>query len=144
MKALFAILVLLSCGLAAAKPLAEEDDFALLQGVWHGTGQAAPFTLVFCGDALIGIVGEHPLLDAQTSRYRAAYGGIDIDREEGVQLGIYRVEGDVLTLMLADVGTPRPLSLDVPNVERAGTTDLTGRPIRLPRTQRRYMFERQR
>ena len=67
-------------------------------------------------------------LEPVTSRFRLSRrrGEIDIRRTDGMQRGLYDLDGDVLTLSLADVNRPRPKSLT------------SGKN----RQQRRYVFKR--
>jgi hypothetical protein len=126
--------------LAGGEPT--RDDHAAIQGIWRGTGRNERFTLIFCGDVLIGMVGNHPLLGAKESGFRLADGEIDFDRIDGLQRGRYVLEGDMLTLLLSDVNLPRPESLDVPKAQQGVAHH--DRAKRKGPTQHRYIFERAR
>jgi hypothetical protein len=130
--------LLLVAVLAGSEPT--RDDHVAVQGIWRGTGRNERFTLVFCGDVLIGMVGNHPLLGAKESGFRLADGEIDFDRIDGLQRGRYVLEGDQLTLLLSDVNLPRPESLDVAQPQQGVARH--DRAKRDPPTQHRYLFER--
>lgn len=80
------VLVLaLAGGISQIDP-SSRNDKAAIQGIWYGTGLDERYTLIFCGDVLIGMVGNHPLVGTKQSSFRLHDGSIDIDREEGLQL----------------------------------------------------------
>ena len=104
------------------------NDQRSIQGLWQGTGGDAQYRLSFRGEMLVASVGSSPALEPVTSRFRLSQrrGEIDIQRTDGMQRGLYDLDGDVLTLSLADVNRPRPKSLT------------SGKN----RQQRRYVFKR--
>jgi len=106
-------------------------DQTEIQGVWNETSPAQRYSLIFCGDVLMGAHNSDVLTDAKLSTFRinAQAGTIDIDREEGVQLGRYKIDGDTLTLVLANVNKPRPASVEpAPVVPRARAAAKKDRP----------------
>ncbi len=115
-----------------------------IQGTWTGTGRTTPYTAVFCFDVLAMRVGTDPILETQESRFqvRAAVGEIDIMRNDGIQLGLYSIEDDRLTIMLADVNLPRPESLDFPVAKPTRFPMRIDRRNWTPPTQQQYVFER--
>jgi hypothetical protein len=116
----------LSLIVAGSMCQAQQPDEVAIQGVWRNTApREKRYLLVFCGDSLIGL---NVLLGAQESTFRIDQGRrtIDIDRAEGLQLGVYALKGDELKLTLADVNEPRP------NTREARGYNKTG-----------YVFERQ-
>ena len=117
-----------------------------LQGTWQGTGRHANYSLLFCEDILAGRVGTNPILEPMESHFSASQkqGTIDIQRDDGLQLGRYAIEGDTLTLMLADVNLPRPESIVYPIVKLAGLPVVIDRTTRRLPTQQRYVFDRAR
>src|SRR6476646_8849740 len=102
---------ILAIALIGAEP--ETNDHARIQGIWRGTERHERFRLIFCGDVLIGTVGNHPLTGNMESGFRVADGQIDIERADGWQRGRYQLDGDTLTLLLANVNRPRPESIDL-------------------------------
>lgn len=119
-------------------------DGSDLQGNWQGTGRDARYSAAFCFDVLAMRVGTDPILELRESRFRVdqEQGTLDIERSDGLQLGRYAIEGDTLTIMLADVNLPRPESIDFPIVKPTGRTIVIDRKNWTPRTQQRYIFER--
>jgi hypothetical protein len=89
------------------------DDPRAIQGRWQGTGAHESYSLSIQGEMLVIGLGNSPLLEPVASRFELAprSGQIDIQRSEGTQLGLYDLNGDELTLNLADVNRPRPTSL---------------------------------
>jgi hypothetical protein len=143
MKALVAMAIAASlCGTCAADD-ARADARSAIQGIWRGTGRDESYTLVFCGDVLIGMVGTDPLVGNKESGFRVDIGTIDIQRAEGLQMGCYAIDGDTLTLVLVDVNRPRPNSIGVVPAKPTATPPRIDRKNRTPPTQRRYVFERQ-
>jgi hypothetical protein len=126
---------ILAVVLLGADPAA--DDHAAIQGIWRGTGRHERFTLIFCGDVLIGTVGNHPANGNKESGFHLANGEIDIERSDGLQLGRYLLEGDKLTLLLANVEQPRPVTIDPPPRQPDGK-------FHPPLNERRYVFTRTR
>ena len=129
---------------AVAVWLALPNDVRAIQGRWYGTGRDARFSLTFRGKTLVGKVGTDPIVPPMTCTFQLAprEGHIDIFRDDGVQRGLYLLEGDKLTMMLADVNLPRPSSLDFPGVKPAKTPIVIERKTWKPATQSRYVFER--
>ncbi len=81
---------------------------AAVQGAWHARGvRRDHLWLVFCGDGLYGINSKVGLQES-TYRLNPDAGTIDIQRDDGLQLGIYWLVDDTLTMMLGDVNGPRP------------------------------------
>jgi hypothetical protein len=117
-----------------------------VQGAWKGTGRDARFTLVFCEDILAIRVGTDPILETRESHFsvNSEHGTIDIVRDEGLQLGRYSIDGDKLTMMLADVNLPRAASLDFPAARPGKAPFVFDRKAWKPPTQSRYVFERER
>jgi hypothetical protein len=115
-----------------------------IQGTWRSTGLDTRYTLAFCGDILEGRVGTDPILAPMLSRFcvDADEGTIDIVRDNGLQLGRFAIEGNKLILMLADVGRPRPRSINSPIIKPASAPVQIDRRKRTPPTQTRYVFER--
>jgi hypothetical protein len=113
--AIFAALVMLWSGTEGAEqPSGLAGDDVAIQGTWRGTGRSERFTLVFRGDVLMGRVGTDPIVAPMVSHFRLdqANGTIDIERQDGMQLGRFSITGDTLTLTLADVGRFRPKTLE--------------------------------
>src|SRR4051794_14369111 len=100
--------------IAIANAIGQSD----IQGTWVGTGHHARFTAVFCEDILAMRVGTDPVLETQESCFRVdqEQGTIDIERSDGLQLGRFAVDGDQLTLLLADVNLPRPTTIEIPKL----------------------------
>jgi hypothetical protein len=99
MNALAVLAVILSGGCGADQP---RDDQTAIQGEWHATGRAEHIKLIFCGETLLGInlrIND-PRWDMMRSTFKLGEGTIDIERPEGLQLGLYSIEGDTLTLRL--------------------------------------------
>jgi hypothetical protein len=132
MSILTAILAVVLLGADAAA-----SDQGAIQGIWRGTWRHERFRLIFCGDVLIGTVCNHPLTGNMESGFRLANGEIDIDRTDGLQRGRYVIEGDKLTLLLANVNRPRPSSIDPPTKQPGGN-------FHVPPGEQRYEFQRQR
>ncbi len=101
-----------------------------IHGTWRGANGDERYTMTFAGERLTMRLGTNPILATRESRFRVERqsGFIDIHRDDGLQLGLYAVDGDTLTLKLARVNLPRPKDLAS-----------NGRS----RNARRYIFERQ-
>ena len=115
-----------------------------LQGTWRGTGLDARYSLVFCEQYLAGHVGTNPILRPLESTFTVdpAEGTIDITRDDGLQLGRYAIDGDTLTLMLADVNLTRPNSINFRAPKPSRYPVVIDRKSWKPPTQSRYVFER--
>jgi hypothetical protein len=100
-----------------------------LEGTWQGTGADARYSARFTGNTLSIQTGSSAVTAPRQSWFKvdADNGLIDIQRDDGVQLGRYAVKGDTLTLKLADPNAPRPKDLD---------------PVDPPHGERRYQFKR--
>ncbi len=125
--------------LAIANAVGQSD----IQGTWVGTGRHARFTAVFCEDILAMRVGTDPVLETQESRFRIdqEQGTIDIERADGLQLGRFAVDGNLLTLLLADVNLPRPATIEIPKPKPNAKPFTIDRKTWKPSTQQRFVFE---
>src|SRR5262245_53810882 len=119
-------------------------DQPAIEGAWQGTGRHARYLAVFRAGKLTMRIGTDPILEPRESRFsvNAAQGTIDIVRSDGLQLGRYAVEGNKLTIMLADVNLPRPNSLEFPKVQLPKAPFTIDRKTWKPPTQARYEFDR--
>lgn len=101
MRLILLLAVCMTSSICFAEEVAEEDFFAPMQGVWFGTKDTHRFILVISSDRMLFI---HPT-GATASTFRLSADEIDIDRFDGAeQFGVYRVDGNKLTLTLADPG----------------------------------------
>lgn len=104
------LIVAVAC-VALALRLWPQGDYGRIQGRWRSEGDNGRFTLTFQQDTLVGQVGENPIVDRTISTFslNPDKGEIDIQRDTGLQLGLYHLQGSTLTLSLAPIGKPRPL-----------------------------------
>jgi hypothetical protein len=125
------LLAFVTAAAAMAMAIRQLHESPGVQGAWRGTAGHERFTLEFSGDSLIVRAGNNPIVAPRASRFQldAAKGYIDIHRDDGMQLGLYSVDGDTLTLTLADVNQPRPKVL---------------KPKKSSHHERRYVFQRRR
>jgi uncharacterized protein (TIGR03067 family) len=98
-------------------------DFERLQGTWSlisGERNSEKFTaevtnnvrLAFAGNALKTHKGDDVTEATFTLHPDMNPKSIDLDMDGGVGLGIYKLEGDTLTILHGEVDQPRPTDFD--------------------------------
>lgn len=128
------VLVLVSCSVSLADTTAREvltmNDHDSLQGRWalvSGERHRKPFsdevlkrvTLEFKDDTLSTKNGDHVTKAGFKLRSDASPKGIDLDMDGNLGLGIYKLEGDTLTILHGEVGDDRPSGFDPKQTPRA-------------------------
>jgi uncharacterized protein (TIGR03067 family) len=99
------------------------NDFERIQGTWaliSGERNSEKFSeevtknvrLTFAGDALKTHKGDDVTEATFTLHPKMNPKGIDIDMDGSVGLGIYKLEGDALTILHGEVDQPRPADFD--------------------------------